>query len=650
MPTHAGIHPDFDIISYPFDVRQAIRVISEHFYVTRSFKPLQIGNSAYWAILVRPTDEFSVYVNTDREIVILFSTYETFEIRTLEAYDEIYDLLESKRADKSLRFLISSDERIEQTIRYYLDQHPEYPIIIPVTLAQITRGANSLLNAVRRNYLLRDLFAYQNPLREENFFFGRQSIVNTAIDMAKSGQNSSLFGLRKSGKTSAIYAIQRKAKGVSCIVVVIDCQNPSVHARHYNELLSYLLTETRKAIGIKKSHYDLKGSPAAVSEQFFQQMNDLLSSCKGVILLIFDEIENISPTTAASSHWRKDSDTLYFWQIVRSYIQAESKGRLSICIVGTSPYILEAPRINEIANPVYLYAQKTFIPNLSFQETRDMVQRLGYFMGLEFSEEVIADLQSEYGGHPFFIRQVCSRIHQKASTSRPVKVSKNALNQAKEEFSGQLEVYLRDIVDHLRTAYPDEFSLLQMVVTGNRDELSEFGREAPDLIDHLIGYGMVERVGDDFEIRLNAIKTVLVRIVAAETKDDRWSEIVTRRGNIETGIRIALFLWSKTVPSAEWQSLIHRSLSDRRLKELTSIEPSTLFSSSNSPLYLTDLIMILKDKTVLPYLEGRRSILLSHLDVVNRGRKDAHSNSFSDEEIAEVRQALLGLEQEFSTP
>lgn len=255
MPTHAGFHPDFDIASYPYEVRQAIRVVGENFYVTRSFKSIQIGNSAYWAVLVRPTDEFSVYVNTDREILILFSNYKTFEIRTLEAYDEFYNLLESKRADKSVRFLISGDDRIESIIRHYLDQHPEYPVIIPLTFAGISRGSNSLLGAVRRNYLLRDLFGYQNPLREENFFFGRQSIVNSVIDMAKSGQNSSLFGLRKSGKTSVIYAVQRKARGVSCNVVVVDCQNPAVHGRRYDELLTFIISEIRRVLGQKNYKY-----------------------------------------------------------------------------------------------------------------------------------------------------------------------------------------------------------------------------------------------------------------------------------------------------------------------------------------------------------------------------------------------------------
>lgn len=530
MPTNPGFHLDFAIGEYPKALHPAIRKIATRFYVTRPFKPIAIGNSNYWAILVRPTDEFSIYINTDREVVVLFSMYDTFEVRTLEAFDEFYDLLESQRVDRSVRFLVSADSKIEPVIRHYLDQHPEYPIIVPITFIQLTgEHANPLLDAVRRNYLLRDLFGYQNPLREETFFFGRQPVVNTVLDMAKSGQNSSLFGLRKSGKTSAIYAIQRRAKGLTASVAVIDCQNTAVHGRRFNELLAYIVLEVRKALGIKRVQPAISDVITEASEQFFAAMNNAMSQAKGTVLIIFDEIENISPSTAASAHWRSGEDTVYFWQIVRSYLQGESKGRLSICLVGTSPHILEESKINGIDNPIYLYAPKTYIPSLTFDETREMVTRLGYFMGLEFDVEIIAELQKEFGGHPFFTRQVCSTIHKQAPTQRPFKVSAAALKKANLEFFGQLESYLRDIVGHLQIAYPEEFEILEAVVNGEKDEVTEYGRNAPDLIDHLIGYGLIERRGDDFDIRFDAVKSALRKVSKTLSLEDRWAEISRRR-------------------------------------------------------------------------------------------------------------------------
>lgn len=650
MPTYPGFHPDLNIDRYPSKIQAAIWKIGEKFYVTKSFNPVDIGNSKYWSVLVRPTDEYSVYINTDREVLVLFSEYNTFEIRTLEAYDYFYDLLESKRVDRSIMFLISMDDRIEMSIRHYLDQHPEYPIIIPTTFSQLFDfESGSLLSAIRRNYLLRDLFAYQNPLREETFFFGRQEIVNAVLDMAKSGQNSGLFGLRKSGKTSAIYAIKRKAKGMSLNVVVIDCQNPAVHARRYSELLAYVISEIRRSVGLKKLNIDLGNDPVAVSENFFQQMDNISFSIKNSILLIFDEIENISPNTSASVHWKKDQDTLIFWQIIRSYIQSNVRGFLSISIFGTNPYMLETPKICGIANPIYLYAQKKFIPNLNFSETEEMVARLGYFMGLEFSKEIIADLQAEFGGHPFFTRQVCSRIHQDMSLDRPLKVSQAAVERAKQAFDGELELYLRETIEDLRKNYPNEFSLLKLVVDGSKEEINEYGNEAPDLIDHLIGYGIIERIGVDFDIRFKAVKKILERIFFSES-ENRWAEISRRRNQLETHLRMNLYIWSRGVPVDQWATVVESSLTAKRYQGLENLEPTYLFSRSDSPLYLTDLLGFIKNEQVMDYLGARRSHILKHLDVVNRMRKDAHAKSVSDADIENVRRSFDYLEAEFSPP
>ena len=651
MATTPGFHPDVSLIGYPNAVRTACREIAEHFYVTRDFRPIEVGNSQYWSILVRPTDEFSVYVNTDREILVLFSTYDTFEVRTLEAFEELYSLLESKRVDRSVRFLVSADDKIEPIIKHYLDQNPEYPIIIPLTLSQLREADNNpLLAAVRRNYLLRDLFAYQNPLREETFFFGRQQIVNSVLDMAKSGQNSSLFGLRKSGKTSTIYAIQRKARGFSCNVAVIDCQNPAVHARRYDQLLSYVVSSIRKACGQKAITPDLGKSLTAVSDNFSQQMRTVIGVAKSNILIIFDEIENISPQTAASSHWRNELDTVYFWQILRSFLQSEPNGKVSVCIVGTSPQMLETAKIAGVDNPIYLYAQKRYIPNLTFDETREMVTRLGYFMGLEFSAGLAANLHKSFGGHPFFTRQVCSKVHQLADSNRPLKVSEAALERAKTESFGELDRYLRDILSHLRLIYPDEFELLQLVLAGDRDDVSEFGREAPELIDHLIGYGLIDRVEGDFDITLDAVRTALNHMLSRSDGEDPWAEISRRRNRLEMEIRAALYHWSKGISPETWESVLGDCLSKSRIDGLKIVEPSFLFSRSRSPLYLVDLLVLLKDERVLPFIQDRRSVVASHLNIVNRLRKDAHANRVSGGELADIRGSFEYLEAEFLPP
>ena len=85
MPTFSGFHQHFEQEKYPPDVRNALRRIADNFYVTRSFDPEFVGNSQYFAALVRPTDNSVFILNTERELLIVFTRYDTFEIRTLEA-------------------------------------------------------------------------------------------------------------------------------------------------------------------------------------------------------------------------------------------------------------------------------------------------------------------------------------------------------------------------------------------------------------------------------------------------------------------------------------------------------------------------------------------------------------------------------------
>jgi len=264
----------------------------------------------------------------------MFASYETFEARTLNAFDRVYGQFDDIRVDHSVRFLISLDERIENTIRHYLAQNPEYPIVVPFRFSDF-RSPNDdfIFNAIRRNYLIRDLFGYQSPLKQEYFFFGRVKLLESVIDFHKSGQNSGLFGLRKSGKTSTIYAIQRRAKTSECRTVVVDCQDPGVHARRYGELLEFIVSEVRRELNLKALDIKIGETPARISETFRKLMNDTLATAGCNVLLIFDEIENISPQTAASPHWRTEEDTLLFWQIVRSYFQSHSKHRLTFALL-----------------------------------------------------------------------------------------------------------------------------------------------------------------------------------------------------------------------------------------------------------------------------------------------------------------------------
>jgi hypothetical protein len=434
MATRPGINSKFDMSAYPPRDQRAIRRFAQHFYITRDADAVQVGNSNYRAFLMRPADELSVVLNVEREILVLFADYKTFEARTLRAFDLIFDQFDDVRVDRSFRILISDDPNIESIIRHFLSQDPEYPIIIPFKYSDFELiSSEFIFSAVRGNYLIRDLFGYQSPLRQEYFFFGRTPLVEGVIDRHHSGQNSSLFGLRKSGKTSTIFAIQRRSKTAGCRTLIIDCQDPAIHARRFGGLLEYIISSIRSEFNLRKIEITLGETADAISDRFRHLLNATLNDAGTDVLLIFDEIENISPMTAASRHWREEHDALLFWQILRASFQNPHKYKITFCFVGTNPHLFELAKIQGVDNPVYLFAPKTFISMLSLAETREMIVRLGYFMGLDFPDAVIGHIHQQFGGHPFFIRQFCSQIHKKIPLARPRGVSLTLCREIEKE-------------------------------------------------------------------------------------------------------------------------------------------------------------------------------------------------------------------------
>jgi hypothetical protein len=649
MATYPGVNPSFALGAFPLAERQVIMRFAQHFYITRAADSTQIGNSDYRAFLMRPAEDVSAALNVEREIVVLFADYETFEARTLRAFDLTCDQFDDVRVDRSLRFLVSRDKNIGSSIRHYLLQDLEYPIVIPFRYDDFHASTDDLIfNAIRRNYLIRDLFGYQSPLKHEYFFFGRRAIVENVIDLHKSGQNSALFGLRKSGKTSTIYAIQRRAKTSGCQTIVLDCQDPAIHAKRYGALLEHIVAEVRAGLNLKKIEISLGDAPDRVSEGFQKHLNDALNNAGTDVLLIFDEIENISPKTAASTHWRTENDALLFWQTARSFFQNAKKRKMTFCFVGTNPHLFELAQLNGIDNPVYLFAPKTFIPMLGQPETKEMITRLGYFMGLDFDASVVAHIYQRFGGHPFFTRQLCSQIHKRTSTNRPRAVSITACSEAEREAAADLQNYMKEILSNLNSFYPDEYSMLEYLARGERSLFKEMADYSPEYVEHLVGYGLVVRRQDDYEFAFDAVADAVkrsLRNATTPTREQKWESISKRRNILEQEIRSSLYRWADSLEPDEWMKSVEACLSKSRLTQLGLMNRRQAFSRNSSPLYLIELLKFIQYGAL-----DRASHISDAINTVNNLRIDAHAKDITDDEYERLNAAFSLLEDIFLPP
>lgn len=653
MSTKAGFAPRFNMSAYHPSQRHIISRLALHFYITAEVDPIIRGNSTYNAFLMRPSSALSVVLNVDREIMVLFSPYETFEARSLLAYEHILESFPDTRIDKSLRFFISKDNNVEAAVRSFLTENFEYPIIVPFSYSDFQSPTDAFIYArIRSNHLIRDLFGHQNPLRKEYFFFGRDSIVANTIDQHLTGENSSIFGLRKSGKTSTIYAIERKARSSGTRTVVVDCQDPAVHARRYNGLLAYLVDRVREECNLKRQHTDIPDDPAAASDLFRQCMSQALAELRSNVLLIFDEIENISPDTAASDHWRHGRDALLLWQTLRAFFQRPPKYKLTFCFVGTNPHLLELAKINGIDNPVYLFAKPTFMPNLTFDDARKMMSRLGFYMGLDIPDAVAARIHKFFGGHPFFIRQLCSRIHRIVGSARPVDVSLHVCKQAEAESTGMNSQYIHEILAHLKSTYPEEYEMLEMLGSGNTVNFHELAESYPGLTEHLVGYGLITRRGSDYDFVFDMVHQVIKANQFEShrpTSEDMRRAISDSRNALEEQIRVVLYYWSCRLTDDEWENA-YSECAPRLAKLNAHLSRREIFSRNASPLYFLELMKFAKYGNVTGRAEQEQSRLWEAFDIVNKLRVDAHAKRVTEHEYTEWKAAMNLLEDAFLPP
>lgn len=323
--------------------------------------------------------------NFDRELVALFSPYDNFEPRTLDAITEATSRHQTMRIERICSIVISRDPDIENKLRELLKNDQEAQIVVPFTYSELSgRIADPYFfrNRFIKHFYARDLFASESPLRKDIYFFGRTDLVHSLINRHRSQQVSGLFGLRKTGKTSVIFGVQRALQRVDGVSALIDCQTPAFHRLRWTHALHYVLDEIRKQNGLSFSLGTLDSYSEERASWLFEKHLERMSSDLGnkSIMLIFDEIENITPTVSSTEHWRSMNNFVYFWQTLRSLFQ-KRPNLYSYLLVGTNPLCVELPKIGSADNPIFAQVPLEYIPGFDVPQTREMVRRLGRIMG-----------------------------------------------------------------------------------------------------------------------------------------------------------------------------------------------------------------------------------------------------------------------------
>ncbi|TCC94183.1 hypothetical protein EZ428_05235 [Pedobacter frigiditerrae] len=642
--------------------KKLVDILTKYDWFLTRVDEIFIANSAYKAMLMKPSPKIKQAFNISREVVFAFSPYDTFQPRSIDSIEH-YDIQEL-RLEEICSVIISKDNDIEQKLNSILKTNEEARVIVPFSYHELEESANDpdyFINKFRQNFYSRDLFGIQDPLKKDLYFFGRRDLIHTLVNKHLSSENAGIFGLRKTGKTSILYGIERALDRKNSTTVFVDCQ--TLHLKKWNTALLYIIDELRKSSSVKNEDLKLiKGYEKLefVSDFFLDDIKTIYhKNGKKSILLIFDEIEHITFESSISSDWKNGDSYIKFWQIIRStYQKLRQINVMTYLITGTNPKCIEQSAVNKIDNPIFAQFQPIYIPPFDFNQTKEMLDKLGGYMGLKFDEITCARLVEDFGGHPLLMRQMCSFIHRKTVKPRPHHIHKSEYENLKKLFyedeSGFIK-YAQMVLEVLDNWYPDEAQMLTWLSIGDNETFKGLADASPDYIKHLINYGIIEKNDENYSFSIESLKDYLSRKNKYKrlrlTNEEKQNEISVRRNTIEPILR----KYVRNTLKANYGEVEAKKLIIKEIygaKEISKHEnkPYAEFYDSNKHnIYLKTLFDLMKkhwEKCFRNTFEIDEKVFEAKATFINHLRKgDAHASKITDQDFQSFRGAMEWLEE-----
>lgn len=635
--------------------REIIRPFLSCFDVTRGFWR-ERGHDRLACFYLKAERFIAEHIGLEREMLLAYAPYPELQARALKLHDEVI-ASDRLRLDPIGSVLVSDDPQTSEIVRGFLVSEPERPPIVGLAKNDLPsiREADDLRSLFFRQLFQRDLFALEAPLKTDVTFFGRHDIVTELLDRFRAGQNSSLFGLRRIGKTSVLYALQRRcADGEIAGAVYLDTSSPAVYRSRWWTVLQTILRAAAEPLRLERAdrskvralNVEFKEADAAV--HFKADIQSLTQHYPGRrLLILLDEIEHLTFGISPANHW--NDDALPLWQTVRS-VHQELRGAFGFIVSGVNPRLLEADRIGNYDNPLFSTVRTFYLSPFDQATLREMVRKLGRYMGLRCDEGLYQRLHEEYGGHPFLVRQACSSMARRVP-ERPGTLTAALFEGERQRIALALERNAQQILNVLAIWYPDEFEMVRLLARGDRKSFMELANLSSTFTEHVEGYGLVSKPQTEPKIRVGLVRGYLEKLPAkpsmaeaeARNPDEVLAEISRRRNSVEKALRTTVAQGLRFGRGAKAGDAVLVAVSDKR----RAILAQHGFPKILDELYFDELAaMVLKNWDAFEkFFQSEKGKVEQWLDHVNRSRADAHARSLSDEDLAFLRICFKRLEE-----
>ena len=653
--------------------KQAVKALSQ-FGLISFTSTIEFKNSTYSIHFIKPVAKLKQLYNLGEEVLILCcnDSIKKYWGRTKDLIDSLLSLQSEyrNRLDKVTCFLVADCENIEEFIKHDRAENPDTRLIVPFSYNELTPSisTNDFQNRMRSFLYERDLFGVASPLQDDNFFFGkdRSHVISELYGKYRQGEHGGLFGLRRIGKTSILNLLRRRVEQNSGVAIYLDCTK--YHHLKWNSFLHQIVKELQEkytvgseetSVGFLPVDFSLNAAGARYTEtkapiSFEEDLKLLYRNLSNTrILLIFDEIEQISFGTSPSPHWCSENDALYFWQALRSVSQTDSS-IFSFVITGVNPKCIEDSKINTQPNPIFNGLAPQYISLFNYDDIKNMVSEIGGHLGLSFEEEIFAKLVDDYGGHPFLTRQVCSRINAgvlQRKEIRPFTVSKYSYEKHAAEYQTEMEAVFEQILGVLEDYYPQEYTLLKILALDGSYLFKKNLKFGDGSISHLLGYCLIKKDSDDYFIRIRSIADYLKSKHKYEAllNDDseKRARITVRRGKIEEKLRdlIRMQFTLKFGRKAKEKiiEIVRNTTTDK--SQEARLQSKDL-KDAMQELYFSQLkTLMLKDWNNYHNIFSDKVKFEQFFDIINSYRADAHAKAIDEEDEALLNYAFKFFER-----
>ncbi|UWZ86011.1 ATP-binding protein [Occallatibacter riparius] len=410
----------------------------------------------YAYLIAKPIRRLASALSVDREILVLFSTFEEQQQRTV----------------KVVRELISeSNGRLEPTVAIVVHRDPDGNFklpkwgrssglaILPVFSGRMPTSSEELERHLCYELFSHDPFDVTGPVSDDENFFGRR---NEALDLARklqTGQIRSCLGIRKIGKTSVINrVIQESRLHHDCYCVVVDCSKDEIWSQTTEQLMTSV-GEAIRAATKSIDQYATVGSPIA-SLSLSDATNGLLSMIKSAskpILIFIDEVDYITPGSTTTEYWKQGFNR--FWRNFRSVYQEALRAErtVSVMVGGVSAKWFAVGAIDHIENAALAFIPEEYLSPLPRGASIAMIRKIARSAGLIFRDDAADVVSAACSDMPFWIRKACSYIHRKTEiSSRPVTIDQTTASVLVTEFIAEEGNTLAQVaLGHLFRVYPE---------------------------------------------------------------------------------------------------------------------------------------------------------------------------------------------------